>query len=121
MAREGWLVGKFSRDKGARFERELVRLFQMEGIAAERIPLSGSAGGSFAGDLTIPVLGVDKRFEAKKRAGGFKLLYDFLSDHFGLFVAQDRSTPLVVLRVDHFIMLLQAAEANKSSVEKQAA
>jgi hypothetical protein len=89
-------------------------MFQDAGIAAERIPLSGSAGGSFAGDLTIPVMGVDRRFEAKKRAGGFKLLYDFLADHFGLFVAQDRAPTLVVLRADHFIDLVKAAERGRS-------
>jgi Holliday junction resolvase len=104
------MSGRRSRDKGCRFERELVRKLQDAGIAGERIPLSGSAGGSFCGDITIPVLGKDRRFEAKKRAGGFKLLYDFLADHYGLFVAQDRSTPLVVLRADHFIELVLAAD-----------
>src|SRR4051812_16244995 len=99
-----------SREKGDRMERALVNLFQQEGIAAERIPLSGSAGGSFVGDLTIPIMGVDRRFEVKKRARGFRQIYDWLADHYGLFIAQDRADTLVVLRIDHFVQLIQSAE-----------
>lgn len=102
--------GKFSRDKGKRFELDMVHRFQEAGIAAERIPLSGSAGGSFAGDLTVPILGKDRRFEAKKKANGFKQLYDYLSGHYGLVVAQDRAEPLVVLKLDRFIELVKIAE-----------
>ena len=46
--------GRRSRDKGNRTERALVRFLQDRGFAAERVPLSGSAGGRFAGDITIP-------------------------------------------------------------------
>jgi Holliday junction resolvase len=48
--------GRRSRDKGNRTERALVRFPQDRGFAAERVPLSGSAGGRFAGDITIPVV-----------------------------------------------------------------
>jgi Holliday junction resolvase len=40
-----------SRDKGNRIEREMVHRHLDNGIFAERVPLSGSAGGSFSGDL----------------------------------------------------------------------
>lgn len=43
--------GRRSRDKGNRAERAVVRFLQDRGFAAERIPLSGSAGGKFAGDI----------------------------------------------------------------------
>lgn len=36
-------MGKPSRDKGARRERELVLLFKAWGLRAERVPLSGAA------------------------------------------------------------------------------
>jgi hypothetical protein len=39
--------GRASRDKGSRLERAIVRLFQDHSLGAERIPLSGSAGGSY--------------------------------------------------------------------------
>ena len=100
-------MGKPSRDKGGREERMLVHLFQDAGFAAERIPLSGAAHGSFAGDLTIPVLGQDWRFESKVRANGFVQIYDWLGVHEGLFIRSDRNPPLVVLRVSDFIDVMK--------------
>ena len=100
-------MGKASRDKGGREERLLVHLFQDAGVAAERIPLSGAAGGSFGGDLTIPVLGADWRFEAKVRANGFKQTYDWLGSNKGLFIRSDRNPALVVLRVSDFIDIIK--------------
>jgi Holliday junction resolvase len=44
--------GRASRDKGNRLERAIVHLLQDHGLGAERIPMSGSAGGSFSGDVT---------------------------------------------------------------------
>jgi hypothetical protein len=95
-------LGKFSRSKGLRFERQLVNSFQEVGLGAERIPLSGSAGGSFTGDITLPVRGVDKRLEAKKRSTGFKQIYDWLEGNYGLVIGRDRSEPLVVMRLSEF-------------------
>lgn len=101
------MSGKKSRDKGGREERALVRQFQDAGLAAERVPLSGAAGGSFAGDLTVPVLGQDWRFESKVRADGFKQIYEWLGAHRGLFIRSDRNAALVVLRVSDFIDVLK--------------
>lgn len=89
-------MSRHSRDKGARIEREIVNLHRSAGISAERVPLSGAAGGQFIGDLVIDGLG---RAEVKARAGGagFALLERWLSDHDGLFLRRDRAKPLVVL------------------------
>ena len=46
-------MGKMSRDKGARRERELVNIFKDNNIHAERVPLSGAAGGRFSGDVDV--------------------------------------------------------------------
>lgn len=108
------MSGKASRQKGDRMERQLVHLFQEAGIACERIPLSGSAGGSFCGDLSIPVLGIDRRAECKKRATGFTEIYRWLADHYALFIGRDRAPPLVVLRADDFVALLQSAERGRA-------
>src|ERR1700761_7177837 len=89
--------GKRSRQKGDRSEREIVRLLQVAGFAAERVPLSGSAGGSFLGDITVPLLAVDRRVEVKVRGDGFKTLYDWLVRRDLLVVKSNRREPLVVL------------------------
>jgi hypothetical protein len=57
--------GRAPKAKGSRLERALVKLLQDHGLGAERIPLSGSAGGRYSGDLTVPVLGVDRTVECK--------------------------------------------------------
>jgi hypothetical protein len=46
-------------------------MLQENGFAAQRVPLSGSAGGSYSGDLTVPILDVDRCVEVKVRARGF--------------------------------------------------
>src|SRR5438045_8503931 len=70
--------GRASRDKGNRAERAIVKFLQDRGFAAERVPLSGSAGGSYLGELTVPVIGVDRVVEVKCRADGFRELYRWL-------------------------------------------
>jgi hypothetical protein len=89
--------GKASRQKGNRAERAIVKYLQGHGFAAERVPLSGSAGGSYLGDLTVPVIGVDRVVEVKVRADGFRELYRWLIDRDILIVRADRSEPLVIL------------------------
>ena len=85
--------GRRSRDKGNRAERAIVAFLQDNGFAAERVPLSGSAGGKYVGDVTIPLLGRDMCAEVKVRAHGFSQLYGREI----LIVRQDRREPLVVL------------------------
>lgn len=91
--------GRSPRDKGNRLERAIVKLLQDAGLGAERVPLSGSAGGSYAGDLTVPILGRDLVVEAKARAKGFARLYSWLEGHDGLVIRADRRDALVVLRL----------------------
>jgi hypothetical protein len=94
---QGRRGGRASRDKGNRAERAIVKFLQERGFAAERVPLSGSAGGSYLGDLTVPVIGVDRVVEVKCRANGFRELYRWLDARDILIVRADRSEPLVVL------------------------
>jgi Holliday junction resolvase len=89
--------GRSPRRKGDRAERAIVKLLQDRGFAAERVPLSGSAGGSYLGDITIPVLSVDRVAEVKCRANGFRELYRWLEARDLLIVRADRKEPLVVL------------------------
>jgi Archaeal holliday junction resolvase (hjc) len=94
QARRG---GRRSRDKGKRAERALVKFLQERGFAAERVPLSGSAGGRYCGDMTVPLLGIDRIVEVKVRARGFRELYSWLSGRDFLIGRADRLEPLVVL------------------------
>jgi Archaeal holliday junction resolvase (hjc) len=89
--------GRASRDKGNRAERAIVKFLLERGFAAERVPLSGSAGGSYLGDLTVPILNIDRVVEVKCRADGFRELYKWLQERDILIVRADRSEPLVIL------------------------
>ncbi|MCX7313927.1 MAG: hypothetical protein NTV56_19990 [Alphaproteobacteria bacterium] len=102
--------GKASRQKGDRAERAIVRYLQDRGHAAERVPLSGSAGGSYKGDITIPAVGRDLCCEVKCRANGFRELYAWLVDRDILIVRADRSVPLVVLPLTLAADILGAVE-----------
>src|SRR5262249_39753329 len=89
--------GRRSGDKGNRAERAIVAFLQDSGFAAQRVPFSGSAGGKYVGDVTIPLLGRDLCVEVKVRAGGFSQLYSWLDGREILIVRQDRREPLVIL------------------------
>ena len=91
--------GRGPRRKGQRVERVLVRSLQAHGFAAERMPLSGAAGGRFSGDVVVPLLGRDLCVEVKARADGFRELYCWLNGRDVLILKADREEPLVVLRM----------------------
>lgn len=110
--------GRASRDKGNRAERAIVKFLQDRGFAAERVPLSGSAGGSYLGDVTIPVLNVDRVAEVKCRANGFRELYRWLEARDLLIIRADRSEPLVVLPLKLAAEIASAADKNKLRIER---
>src|SRR6516162_5943960 len=93
------MSGRRSRRKGARTERGIVNALLANGIAAARVPLSGAAGGRFAGDIILPLLGRDLCVEVKARADGFRELYHWLNGRDVLIVKADRQEPLVVVRL----------------------
>jgi Holliday junction resolvase len=105
-----------SRQKGNRLERAIVRLFQERGFGAERLPLSGSAGGSYRGDISIPLLGVDRIVECKARANGFRELYARLDGRDALIVRADRRKPLVVAPMRLAIDVAAAVEREKGGM-----
>ncbi len=92
------MSGRRSRNKGARTERGIVNALQANGIAAVRVPLSGSVGGRFVGDVVLPLMGRDLCVEVKARGGGFRELYRWLDGRDVLIVKADRQEPLVVVR-----------------------
>ena len=107
------MSGRKSRDKGARTERGVVKLLQAGGWAAERVPLSGSCGGRFAGDISLPFLGKDLCVEVKCRANGFIELYGWLNGKDMLIVKRDHSPPLVVMPLNLWSQIAMKAELAK--------
>jgi len=108
--------GRRSRDKGNRAERAIVAFLQDNGFAAERVPLSGSAGGKYVGDVTIPLLGRDMCAEVKVRAHGFGQLYAWLDGREILIVRQDRREPLVILPLRLAAEIADYAERNSRKI-----
>ena len=91
-------MSKMQREKGARVEREIVSEFRKIGMWAEKVPLSGAAGGSFSGDILVEDYTVEVK--ARKDGTGFKLLYRWLGDNDILVCKQDRTEPLVVMTIE---------------------
>ena len=95
-----------SKRKGDGFEREVVAYLQEQGIAAEKIPLSGAVkGGSFDSDIRCPVRGLDRKIECKRRAQAFGTLYGFLGPNYAVCVRDNRTEPLIVMRLKDFAEL----------------
>ncbi len=92
------MSGRASRRKGDRIEREIVTLHRELGIPAERVPLSGAAGGSFNGDVVIH-LEPPLRAEVKARGdgAGFVTLERWLGQRDALFLRRNHAEPLVVV------------------------
>jgi Holliday junction resolvase len=109
-------MGKASRDKGARRERQIVDLHRDCGIRAERVPLSGAMKfrNTEKTDVDVYARGdEDAPFvcEVKARASGegFKTLEAWLGEADALFLMRDRADPLVVLPADRWLELVKMA------------
>lgn len=100
-------MGKKSRDKGRLFETSIVTAHKLEGLSAQRVPLSGGAGGMFSGDVVIE----GYTAECKIRAGGFKQLYQWIEpDEIDfLIVRADRQPRLYVLPEAMWFTLISCA------------
>ena len=98
-----------SRDKGSRFEREIVNELRSAGLDAYRVPLSGAAIG-YKGDVHIRLGDRNLSLEAKSRASGFKFIYEEIQGHDLLAIKTDRSEPLLIMRLADAAKLLGSNE-----------
>lgn len=98
--------GRKPKRKGDDAEREFARL-----VGGRRVPLSGSAGGDWAGDVEWPGVG---RGEIKRRKDGFKQLYKWLGNKDFLAVRADKRGWLVILRLEE-VMELTGGDRNASA------
>lgn len=96
-------MSRASRDKGARIEREIVRLHRDLGLKAKQVPLSGSARYRGNGaDVDVYAFGPDaaplvSEVKARSNGEGFTMLERWLGDADILFLRRDRAEPLIVL------------------------
>ena len=93
-------MGKMQRDKGARFEREIVNKLEFHDIKAKRVPLSGASW--LKGDIIANLNNEDYVFELKKRGNGFKQIYEWIDEPDALIICADRKKPLVIMEFDTF-------------------
>ena len=91
-----------SRAKGDRFERACVDRLKDLGLAAQRVPLSGAAGGLFGSDIIV----AGRKVECKTRKRFIGQFLGWLQGNYALFVKEDRSETLVVMRLDDFAALI---------------
>jgi hypothetical protein len=71
--------------------------------------------GRFGGDVSVPLLGVDRRVEVKVRGNGFRELYRWLDGADFLIVRADRLEPLVVVPLKFASEIAALAEQTKNS------
>ena len=112
-----------SKRKGTRIENEIVQRHKALGMQAERVPLSGAAGGSYTGDVVItmkralhghetsavPYKNMNLRGEvkARKQGAGFTTLERWLGTNDLLFLKRDRQDPMVVMNWDTYAALIR--------------
>jgi hypothetical protein len=100
---------KRSHDKGQRHEKAIVRLLQNAGFAAAKTSRIGYPGP----DLSVPLLGADRRVEVKCRGKGFTELYRWLDGADLLIVRRDRNAPLVVIPLAFASEIAKATENSR--------
>ena len=98
--------GKSSRDKGLRVEREIVNALRELGVDAERVPLSGSAGGSFCCDINIskddPIGKLVAEVKARKNGSGFKTIEKWMGNNDLIFLKKNNQKPMVIMNWELF-------------------
>ena len=103
------MPGKAPRQKGNRFERQIVNWLKESGLNAFRVPYSGSMA-NFKGDVQINTKQRQYTIEAKSRANGLRFLYNNLGINDFLIVRRDREKTLVIMDFVQFIELIKAVD-----------
>jgi len=92
-------MGKLSRNKGAQFEREIVRILNDHNLNATRTaPMQASHSTKFAdveSDLGL--------IECKRRAREFSTLYEALKDANCVVFRDDRKEALIAFELEDFL------------------
>jgi hypothetical protein len=106
--------GRSPKRKGEGYEREVRDVLREFGLAAERSYGAGALAAKPTYDLTCPVLGRDRKLECKRRgSSGLQSLYAWKADNYALVCRSDNRHSLVVIDLEDFARLVQAAELRK--------
>ena len=98
----------YNKQKGDRFEREIVDWFRSNGVHAERVPLSGAVKGNYAADIRFgPTAGW--RGECKRMKTGLTKIYDAMEqdDADVVFLRADRKQTIVAMSLDSLLKLME--------------
>lgn len=97
--------GRAPRQKGERLERSIVTQLRAAGLDVKRVPLSGSAAG-YPGDVCVKLRDRELYVECKSRKD-FATLYGWLEGRDALILKGDRKEPLIVLKLEDVLKLLE--------------
>ena len=104
-----------AKQKGYAHEISVRNKHIEDGIPCERVPLSGSMGGKYQGDLCVPSI-EHREFilecKARKNGSGFKVIEDWIADADILFMRRNNQPDLVVMRMDTYMNLMKAYYAD---------
>ena len=56
---------------------------------------------NYSGDIAAPIRGAIRKLECKRRARAFGTLYTLMGENYALVIRDDRTEPLVVMRLDN--------------------
>ena len=101
-------MGKFSRDKGANYEREVVNQAKELGLDSRRVPLSGALE-HFKGDVQIKPTFADDfwTFELKRRKELPAWMLEALGENAGLILRADNEKSVAVIPLTTLLELMQ--------------
>ncbi len=90
-----------SKQKGDRFEREIVDKAEAIGLKAYREFLSRSPLND-----AVDVVVAGRQMQCKKEASGFKRIRQWLEGVDGVIIGSDYDKPLVIIRLNDWLRLL---------------
>ncbi len=115
--------GRMSKRKGTRVELEMRNQLRESGLEADRVPLSGAAGGVYSHDLVLGhrrsgfgsiVMsdgedGLSVEVKSRKDGVGFKTIQGWLDGPDLLVLKSNRHEPFVVMDMELFLKLMRMA------------
>ena len=107
-----------NKSKGSYHERKITELFNSIGIPAKRVPLSGSLGGEWSGDIHLTLDGRHLVTEVKYRdKSGFPSPFTVLDNRDLAIYKRKTGKPqtIVVMPAELFAELLGDTDANRNT------